>query len=238
MYKDVDSGIKIALGRMLTTLEKKVDPRHAALIVVDVQNDFCAREGVMGRGGADLTGIEAMVPRLVKFIDKAREVGLAIIYIQAIYSSENSWYLSDVKLEQWQRRRGGTEGLASKYRLCEKNSWGADFYGGIKPLPSEVVVNKHRYSAFVDTDLDAILRGKGIRTLIMTGVETNVCVESTARDGFMKDYYIVSVRDCVASALETLHKNALENLSLYFGEVVDSKDVIKCWEKTKVKASL
>ena len=91
-------------------------------------------------------------------------------------------------------------------------------------------MQKHRYGAFTDTDLDLILRSKGIRTLIMSGVATNVCVETTAREGFMKDYYIVFLRDCTASTLEELHNNTLRNIDRYFGVVVDSSDIYQCWE--------
>jgi len=77
------------------------------------------------------------------------------------------------------------------------------------------------------------LRSKGIRTLIMSGVATNVCVETTSRDGFMKDYYIVLLKDCTAGTSEELHNNTLQNISRFFGEVVDSSDIIRCWQKSK-----
>ncbi len=78
---------------------------HAALIVIDMQNDFLASGGMIDKEGWDISPMQAVVPRLVNLIDRAREVGLPIIYIQAIYASENNWYLSDVYLEQMQRRR-------------------------------------------------------------------------------------------------------------------------------------
>jgi ureidoacrylate peracid hydrolase len=216
-----------ALETMLTTLEMKVKPLHTALIVVDMQNDFCAKGGIFDRDGMDISMIQAMAPRLTHFISMAREIRVAIVYIQTIYYSPNRWYLSDVWLEQ-RKRRGRRSGIEEP--ACEQNSWGADFYDGIKPLPGEAVVNKHRFSAFLDTDLDLILRSKGIRTLIMTGVATDVCVETTARDGFMRDYYIVFMRDCTASTSEERHRNALKNIEIYFGEVVDSTDVLGCWK--------
>ena len=212
------------------TLEKKVDPSHTALLVVDVQNDFCVEGGMWDREGMDIRLAQAMVPRLINFIDKARKAGLTIIYIQSIYSSENNWYLSDVLLEQAKRKSfGRNPGRYMKYPVCERNSWSGDLYGGIKPLRGELVVEKHRYSAFVDTDLDIVLRSRGIRTLIMSGVATNCCVETTARDGFMKDYYIVFLKDCTATFSEEMHNNTLKNIDLFFGQVVDSSDVLKCW---------
>jgi ureidoacrylate peracid hydrolase len=217
------------LSRALRTLEKKVDPLHTALIVVDVQNDFCAKGGMLDKEGHDLRMIQTMVPRLINFIHKARQVGLTIIYIQAIYNTRSNWYLSDVYLEQAERTK---KGAYIKYNVCEPDSWGADFYQGINPLPGEIVVNKYRPSAFADTNLDLILRSRGIRTLIMTGVVTNVCVETTARDGFMKDYYIVFLKDCTSSSSEELHQSTLKNIALFFGEVVDSSDVFRCWQNS------
>jgi len=74
-------------------------------------------------------------------------------------------------------------------------------------------------------------RGKGIRTLIITGVATNVCVEMTAKDGFMKDYYIVVVRDGTAATAKELHDSALSSIASHYGEVVDSGDILRCWDK-------
>jgi ureidoacrylate peracid hydrolase len=165
------------------------------------------------------------------FIEKAREVKLPIIYIQPTYNTKNNYYLSDVWLEQFTRTV--KNGAFVKYPVGEPNSWSADFYGGIKPLPGEIVVHKHRYSAFINTDLNLILRSKGIRTLIMSGVASNGCVMATALDGFMMDYYIVYLEDCSATFDEDLHNAALKQVNLLVGEVVNSGDVVRCWEKAK-----
>lgn len=214
---------------MLRTLAEKVKPSHAALIVVDMQNDFCAKGGVLDREGRDLSKIQPMTPKLINFIDKARETSLPIIHVQMIFGSKNKWYISDVGFEQHARM---SDKRFIQYSMCEQDTWGADFYEGFKPLPGEFVVKKHRYSAFVGTDLDLTLKSKGIRTLIMTGVSTNICVESTARDGFMRDYYIVLAKDCTAASSEEEYNCTLRNISLFFGEVISSSDVLKCWEST------
>jgi ureidoacrylate peracid hydrolase len=213
---------------MLTTLKQKVDPPNAALIVVDVQNDFAATGGAMEREGFDVKMAQEMVPRLVQFIDEARKAKVPIIYIQNVYNSNQNWYLSEVWLEQAARKRKGSY---TQRLVCVKGSWGWEFYGGIKPLPSEAVVTKHRFSAFVDTDLDLILRSKKIKTLIMTGIATNVCVETTARMGFLKDYYIVFVSDCCAAYKQHLHETTLENIETLFGQVVPAQDIVRCWNE-------
>ena len=215
---------------MLTTLKQKVDPQNAALIVVDVQNDFAATDGAMGREGFDCSMSQEMVPRLVRFIDETRKAKVPIIYIQNVYNSEPNWYLSEVWLEHAARRRKGSY---TERPVCVRGSWGWDFYDGIKPLPNEIVVTKHRFSAFIGTDLDLILRSRGIKTLIMTGIATNVCVETTARMGFLLDYYIVFVSDCVAAYRKNLHDATLENIENHFGQVVTAQDVVNCWKESR-----
>jgi len=215
---------------MLTTLKQKVDPKNAALIVVDVQNDFAATGGAMDLEGFDVTMSQEMVPRLVRFIEETRKAKAPIIYIQNVYNSDPNWYLSEVWLEQAARKRKGSY---TERPVCVKGNWGWEFYGGIKPLPNEVVVTKHRFSAFIDTDLDLILRSKNIKTLMMTGIATNVCVETTARMGFLKDYYIVFVSDCVAAYRKHLHDTTLENIETLFGQVVTAQDVVNCWKENR-----
>lgn len=228
MARDIKKDLAPVFDRMLTTLEQKVDPKHTALIVVDVQNDFCACQGVFDKDGHNVSLMQGMVPGLSRFIDKARGAGLLTIFIQTVHVSGGVYYASDVWLEHWQRVGKGAH---VEYPVCEENTWGADFHEGIKPLPGEFVVRKHRYSAFIDTDLELILRSKGIRTLIISGVTTNVCVLTTAKHGFMKDYYIVVLRDGTAETSEELHNSALRSIASHYGEVVDSGDIQRCWDK-------
>ena len=100
----------------------------------------------------------------------------------------------------------------------------------VRPAPDEAIITKHRYGAFESTDLDLVLRSKGIRTVIMTGVATNVCVETTARQAFLRDYYVVFLSDCTATFSAAQHEAALWNIDQFFGQVVSSEDVIACWQ--------
>ena len=126
-----------------------------------------------------------MIPALQSLLDAARAVGTKVVFIQTIH--ENC-----TDSEAWLGRHGTKPRL-----ICRKDTWGADFTG-VAPLADEPVVNKHRYSAFINTRLDSVLRTYKIENLIMTGVSTNVCVESTARQGYMLDYNIVFTSDCTA----------------------------------------
>ena len=90
-------------------------------------------------------------------------------------------------------------------------------------------MTKHRYGAFESTDLDLVLRSQGIRTVIMTGVATNVCVETTARQAFLRDYYVVFTNDCTATYDQAMHEATLRNIDAFFGQVVGAEEIANCW---------
>jgi ureidoacrylate peracid hydrolase len=210
---------------MLRSLREKVDPGHCALLLVDVQNDFCAEGGAMHREGHDVTLVQQMLPRLERLLDSARAAKVKCVWIRNIYNSGPNHYLSEVWLEQAQRRRNGAY---VKFPVCEAGEWNGDFYR-IRPRPDEVIVSKHRFGAFEGTDLDLILRSNGIRTVIIAGVATNVCCETTARQAFLKDYYVVFSSDCNATFTQAAHDATLANIDLFFGEVATGDEIAACW---------
>src|ERR1700704_2621032 len=189
------SGSPERTSPMLTTLPQKAEPAHTALILVDVLNAFCAEGGAMHREGRDLSLVKPMMPRLHKLIQAARAAKIKLVWIQCAYNTGPNHYLSEVWLEQAKRRRNGAY---VSYPVCEPGEWNGDFFQ-VKPLPSEVIVTKHRYGAFESTDLDLVLGPRATRRLIMPGVPTNVCVEPPARQAFLKDYYVVFTSDCSAT---------------------------------------
>ena len=206
---------------MLTTLAEKVDPSHAAVLVIDMQNDFAHEEGALAKNGGNVEPTQRIVPALNTLIAEARADGTPVIFIRAAHSE---WTTSEVGRE---RRTG------RRFPICVEGTWGCAFYG-VAPLPGECVVTKHRYSAFINTDLDLILRAQGIRTLIMTGTATNVCVESTARDGYMLDYYVVFLGDCTGTGDAEAQEAALKNIGRHFGTVCNSADVTEAWSESRV----
>jgi ureidoacrylate peracid hydrolase len=119
--------------------------------------------------------------------------------------------------------------------VCVEGTWGCDFYG-VAPQPGERVVVKHRYSAFHGTDLDLILRARGVRTVLLGGISTNVCVESTARQGYMLDYEIVFLADCCAAYSPEEHEAALRNITQHFGDVANEPEVVAAWAATTAAA--
>lgn len=188
----------------------------AAVIVVDVQNDYCHPEGALPQVGCDVSGVAEMMPQLHKLLHSARELNVPVIFIQTLHEKATD---SDA----WTTRSSGRSA-----NVCRRGSWGAEFYE-LSPEEDDIIVNKHRYSAFVNTRLDSVLKTLKIETLIMTGVSTNVCVESTARDGFMLDYHIVLAADACASYSQKAHEMTLENIEGYFGKVTDVVELIDIW---------
>lgn len=204
---------------MLLTLAEKVDSAHCALLVIDVQNDFAADGGFFEKVGGDLKPIQQQrVPALLRLIDKARSAGVAVIFVQAIYDPAD--------LSAPMRERNAR--LKMEIPRCLTGSWGADFYR-VEPQPGEPVVIKHRYSVMVNTELPDLLKERGIRSLLLTGIATDTCVESAGRDAYFIDYYVTIVADCCGAANEEDHRGALKRFNRDYGQVVMSSDVIDTW---------
>jgi len=205
-----------------------LNPKNTWLLVIDVQNDFCHDRGAFGQMGIPVQSIQNMVPRLLSFIKEARQAGITVLFIRTEHSE---WTNSPTWLTR--RLHRGTEKIVP---ICVEGSWGAEFYQ-VQPTPADRVVIKHRYSAFIDTDLDLILRSHKVSHLLLTGVATNVCVESTARHAFMKDYQVILVEDCCAAASPEEHRGTLLNVSKYFGEVADSRSLLAALRGETVELS-
>jgi ureidoacrylate peracid hydrolase len=220
---------------LLGSLAEKVVPRHTALLIVDMQNDFCARGGLVDLGGRDVSAVEEMARHLPALIEAAREHGVLAVFVRSLYSTGRNAFLSDSWLEQAARKQGDGYTLRP---VCREGSWEGDYYGDIRPGPDDIVVTKHRYSAFHATDLDLILRSNGIRTVVVTGVSTNVCVESTARDAFMRDYYSVLVGDGTAAYSADEHATTLKTFDRFFGEVTTIAELQRLWSGGNTQAAL
>ena len=197
---------------------EKISPSHTALLVIDLQCDYFCKGGIIDLMKHDYQANEVIIPALQRFIATSRR------YLKRIVFTKQTMYpylRSPVVVEHYTR--------AKMIRPFDPRN--EDFYQ-ITPEPDDIVLRKHRYSAFIGTPLDAILRANGIRTLILTGVATNVCVESTARDGFMLEYHIVLPSDLTAGVNDQAKQMSLYNINTFFGEVVESNSIVSAWEKT------
>lgn len=162
----------------------EIDPAKCALIVVDMENDFIAPGAPM-----ETPAGRAMLPNLKRAINFCREAGARVIYTTHAH-----------------RRDGCDAGMfatlwppiASKAGLVD-GTRGIEIYDEIAPKPGEIVVKKHRYSGFYGTDLDIILRGWGIDTVVISGVTTENCCHATARDALFRDYRVVFLSDATGT---------------------------------------
>jgi ureidoacrylate peracid hydrolase len=232
--QDLAVAARLAHVDPLGSLAEKVDPKHTALLVVDMQNDFCASGGLVSKDGRDISAAQQLAERLPAFIDAARAAGVLVVFIRCLYTTETNTYLSDVWLEQAARKR---EGGYTRVPVCCDGEWNGDFYGDVRPQKGDVVVTKHRYSAFHNTNLDLILRTNGIRSLVLTGVVTNVCVETTAREGFVRDYYIVAAEDGCAAYVPADHAQSMSNIDRFFGQVAPMREISSVWDRVRGHAA-
>lgn len=206
---------------MLTTLEQKLDPRWTALLIVDMQNDYIDDHGVLGQKGRDLSACRAIVEPVTRLVNTARDANVSVVFIRNWHSADSD---TDVWLEASNRRHPGGP------RSAVAGTWGAEWYPPLVPEPADLQLNKTRYDAFINTDLEQQLRERGIRSVVVCGTTTNVCVESTARAAHMRDFYLVLPEDGCASPDPQLHKNTLVNIEKQFGVVVSIEDILPIWK--------
>jgi nicotinamidase-related amidase len=200
-----------------TKLEELVGSYHTALIVVDVQNDFCIREEELA--------CPEMVKKLKALIESARQAGVMVVYIQDTLLSDRRsdsapWirhYMIALK----------TDDPTAVKEIALDGSWGHEIVDDIKPLSREIIIKKYRSSAFIGTPLDLMLRSNLIKTVIITGVVTDGCVESTARSA-SNEYFVVIPEDCIWSGNERLHNACLTIMKNRY-DVVMSGDIMQIW---------
>ncbi len=202
-------------------LEERVHRDTCALLVIDVQNDFCHPQGAGQQRGKGLLGLDRMIPNLEQLIEQARIAEIPVIFIRTEHDTKTD---SPAWLGRYSRER------VSYSPSCRTGSWGAEFYQ-LSPQPDEIVITKHRYSAFVGTSLEVVLKSLGRSSLLFTGVVTNVCVESSLRDAVNHDYYATLIEDCCAAHAPEDHEGTIRNVQKQFGVVAASQEIMEHWRK-------
>ena len=210
----------------MTTTEESVSTGglvgpDAALIVVDMQNSCLADEGSMAKVGLDISDLKTTVAPVNRLIAASRAASIPIVLSQYEFRPDYSDGGLLVQLYPALREVGGM--VAS--------TWDAAFDSRLAVEPSDIVISKARYSAFYGTELERVLRERGVRTLIICGVTTEMCVESTLRDGFFRDFRIVLAADAVASVDRARHAATLQTVEYGFGAVVSTNDIILALER-------
>jgi ureidoacrylate peracid hydrolase len=180
-----------------------IDISKTAVIVVDMQNDFGSKGGMLDLAGIDISGIRKAIVPIANALTSARHAGIKIVYLKMAFRPDLSDFGapdSPNRLKHLPFNVGKSihapDGRES--RILIRDTWNTDIVDELKPQADDSVIDKHRYSGFYQTDLDATLRKLGIQYLIIVGCTTSVCVESTVRDAMFRDYSCVLLEDCMS----------------------------------------
>jgi biuret amidohydrolase len=214
---DSVAGFLKAVGRPDPVFDLKLD--QCALLVIDMQNDFILP-------GAPLEGWNCMaiVPKIAELVLFFRAHGQPVIWTKHIHQLNDIGILAPM----WP-----ATGPDSRTKALVKGTPGVEIVDALPaPAEDELVIEKHRYSAFYQTNLELNLRTMDVNTLLITGVHTNICCESTARDGFIRDYQIMSVSDAQTAITRELHEAALISTLVAFGRVAETAQVIEELEQS------
>jgi ureidoacrylate peracid hydrolase len=228
-------------GRVVTIEAKPgpipIDTAKTAVIVVDMQNDFGAKGGMLDRAGIDISGIQKVVGPTARVLASARAAGVKIIYLKMGYRPDLSDLGAPDSVNRVRHLRMGVghtvrapDGRES--RILIRDTWNTDIVPQLAPQADDVVVYKTRFSGFYQTDLDARLRKMGIKYLTVTGCTTSICVDSTVRDAMFRDYLCVLLADCMSEPIgdgrpRSNHEASLLTTEMTLGWVSDSDRFVK-----------
>lgn len=200
-------------------LRKIIAPDRAALVIIDMQNDFVSAKGKMAEFGFYLGSVQAMIKPIQSLLQTARALHYPVIHtrmINDVNQNPFSWY------SFW-----------GEPAVTLPGSWGADHIEELRPQKGELTVAKYTYGAFEGTNLNTILRRKGIQTLMLAGTDLNICAGDTLHQAFALGYHVVAVSDCLASfsRIGAEHSAQLHQMGLYivenhFGTVISSRQLI------------
>jgi ureidoacrylate peracid hydrolase len=195
----------------------RLDPARTALLVIDMQEAFCAPGGP-----AEVPGSRSIVAPINALTAELRDLGVTVIWV--LHSNTRIGDKSD-----WEIFFNAF--VADEVRHKTLNSLAAErqsIWSALETAPSDVTIFKNRYSAFIpgSSNVERVLRGMGVDTVLIAGTKTNVCCESSARDAMMLDFKVVLVEDCCAALSDDEHRAALENVIQQFGDVMTSEEVL------------
>jgi len=225
-----------------------IDIAKTAVIVVDMQNDFGAKGGMFDLAGIDISGIQKAIGPIARALVSARRAGIKIVYLKMAFRPD----LSDLGApDSPNRLRHLPFGVGKtihapdgrESRILIRDTWNTDIVDELRPQADDVVIYKHRFSGFYQTDLDATLNKLGIKHLIITGCTTSVCVEATVRDAMFRDYSRVLLQDCMTqptlgnSSPGSNHDASLVVAEVFFGWVSNSDQFMKALHVQPIAAA-
>ncbi len=214
----------------------EVDLTKSAVVVVDMQNAFATKGGMLDISGADISGAPRVVRSIKTVLDAARQTGVQVVYVQMGYKPDLS-NSGGPNSPNWHKE------LAMhlmncrpelKGKLLTEGTWDFAIVDELRPQPVDIVVLKTRYSGFAGTTLDSQLRSRGLRYLFFAGIATNVCVESTLRDAYFQDYWPILIADgAMPAGPASLHEATLYNVENFFGWTVHADDLLAAFKYGK-----
>jgi ureidoacrylate peracid hydrolase len=205
----------------LTAIGSVFAPARTALLVIDVQNDFVHPDGWSAKHGSDAPSLRHVIPMINTLIAAARRTGATVAYVAMQHGPE-------VDAPNYQARYAA-RGMADAI-LCRRGTWGAAFDDELTaPAAGDIVVVRHSYDGFAKTDLERLLKGRGVETCIATGVVTNLCVQSTIQHAFSLGFYVGLVADGTAAATAAEHDMTLDAFRRFFGPVLRTEEIIELW---------
>jgi len=210
-----------AATRVLTTLDELLGPAGCALLVVDLQRDFVHPDGWSARRTPGAVSLRRVIPVINALVDAARATAVPVCYVTMEHGRE-------VDAPNYQARYAA-RGMGEEI-LCAAGGWGAALDDELTPpQPGDMTIVRHSYDGFAGTDLDAMLRARQVDVVVVAGVVTNLCVQTTVQHAFALGYYVVVVEDGTAAADPDVQAMTLDNFRRYFGPVVPARVVAEHW---------
>ncbi|TPK90566.1 MULTISPECIES: cysteine hydrolase [unclassified Mesorhizobium] len=210
-----------------------IDPARTAVVVVDMQNAFASEGGMFDLAGIDISGAAPAIDANRRLLAAARKCGVTVVYLQMSYKPDLS-DAGDPSSPNYQKELGMVlmrERPELRGRLLIDGSWDWRIVDALKPEPGDEVIRKSRYSGFCNTGLETYLRARKIRYLLFTGVATNICVDATARDAYMLEFWPILVEDAINhSGPDFNRQSTLWNFENALGWVTSTDKVIKALE--------
>jgi ureidoacrylate peracid hydrolase len=209
--------------------EYKINP---ALIVIDVQNGFVSKGGSYDLLKIDTSNYRAVIPVIKELIEISRAAGIPVFYTQAVRESSGI----DLLTKTHKILPKSREERIMRKPICVRGTWDAGIVDDIKPAARDHIVIKRRDSAFHDTEINVWLKSLGIDTLIFSGIDTSICVETSLREAFNIGYDIILISDATASSNRKHYESTLDNVRGYYGLVMELKEFYRYLPQTQANS--